>query len=130
QAWKLGELLLSAGRAEEANQLIGQAMDVALDLQDRAYLGELLDVQGRACRAMGDMDGAEEAFRSAMSTALALGCVPARLRAATDLALLMQEAGRLRQARELLDKTLRGLDPQAPFAGVRRAVELRAMLDI
>ena len=130
QAWKLGELLLSAGRAEEANQLIGQAMDVALDLQDRAYLGELLDVQGRACRAMGDLDGAEEALRSAMSTALALGCVPARLRAATDLALLMQEAGRLRQARELLDKTLRGLDPQAPFVGVRRAVALRAMLDV
>jgi len=128
QAWKMGELLLSSGRAQEADQLIGQAMDIALELQDRAYLGELLDVQGRARQAMGDMDGAEEALRSAMSTALALGCVPARLRAATHLALLMQQAGRVRPARDLLDKTLRGIAPDAPFAGVGRAMALRAAL--
>lgn len=124
QAWKLGEMLLSAGRAEEADKLITQAMDVALEHQDRAYLGELLDVQGRARWAMGDLDGAEEALRSAMSTALALGAVPARLRAATHLAQLLQEGGRLRPARDLLDKTLRVFDKKAPFSGLHRALRV------
>lgn len=124
QAWKLGELLLRAGRPEEADRLITQAMDVALEHQDRAYLGELLDVQGRARRAMGDLDGAEEALRSAMSTALALGAVPARLRAATHLAQLLKDDGRVRPARDLLDKTLRAIDKKAPFSGLHRALQL------
>ena len=84
----------------------------------------LLDVQGRARRAMGDLDGAEEALRSAMSTALALGAVPARLRAATHLAQLLKDDGRVRPARDLLDKTLRAIDKKAPFSGLHRALQL------
>ena len=99
-AWKLGELLLQAGHASESDRLMGQAMDVALDHQDRAYLGELLDVQGRARQAVGDLEGAEDALRSAMSTALALGAVPARVRAATHLAELLRDSGRARSARD------------------------------
>ena len=127
-AWKLGELLLQSGHAAESDRLMSQAMDVALDHQDRAYLGELLDVQGRARQAMGDLEGAEDALRSAMSTALALGAVPARVHAATHLAELLHASGRTRAARELLDKVLRPLDHNAPFAGVKRAWEVRARL--
>jgi DNA-binding NtrC family response regulator len=105
-AWKLGELLLQAGHAAESDRLMSQAVDVALDNQDRAYLGELLDVQGRARQAMGDLEGAEDALRSAISISLALGAVPARLHAATHLAQLLHGCGRTRAARELLDKTL------------------------
>ncbi len=125
-AWKLGELLLKAGHASESDRLMSQAMDVALDHQDRAYLGELLDVQGRARQAMGDLEGAEDALRSAMSTSLALGAVPARLHAATHLAELLHASGRTRAAREMLDKALRPLDKKAPFYGMHRAL---AVLD-
>jgi len=128
QAWKLGEVLLQAGHAAESERLMGQALDVCLDQQDRAYLGELLDVQGRARQAMGDTDGAEDALRSAMSTALALGAVPARLRAATHLAELLHHDGRTRQAQDLLDKTLRPLDKAAPFGSLREALALQARL--
>jgi transcriptional regulator with AAA-type ATPase domain len=127
-AWKLGELLLQAGHASESDRLMGQAMDVALDHQDRAYLGELLDVQGRARQAMGDLEGAEDALRSAMSTALALGAVPARVRAATHLAELLRDSGRARSARDLLDKTLKPLDKKAPFSGLHRALKLLEQL--
>ena len=124
QAWKMGELLLSAGRAEESDRLMSQAMDVALQHQDRAYLGELLDVQGRARMALEDFEGAEEALRSAMSTALALGAVPARVRSATHLAELMMRTGRARSAHDLLHKTVRSVDDKQPFPGVHRALSL------
>jgi DNA-binding NtrC family response regulator/alkylhydroperoxidase/carboxymuconolactone decarboxylase family protein YurZ len=124
QAWKMGELLLAAGRPEESDRLMSQAMDVALQHQDRAYLGELLDVQGRARMAMDDFEGAEEALRSAMSTALALGAVPARLRAATHLAELLMRTGRARSAHDLLHKTVGTVDDKQPFPGVHRALNL------
>ena len=125
QVWKLGELYLCAGRAAECDGLINHAMDVTLDHQDLVYMGELLIVQGRARAMMGDDEGAEESFRSAWSTAMALGAVPSRLTTATHLAELMWRQGRQRQARELLDKTLRSCDPGAPYAGVQRAWALR-----
>jgi transcriptional regulator with AAA-type ATPase domain len=128
QAWKMGELLLRAGRAAESDRLMSQALDIALEHQDRAYLGELFDVQGRARLAMGDADGAEEAMRSAMSTAQALGAVPARLAAATHLAELLADSGRVAQACDLLDKVLKPLNKDEPFVGIHRAVVLRARL--
>jgi DNA-binding NtrC family response regulator len=128
QAWKMGELLLHAGRSVESDRLMSQALDIALQHQDRAYLGELFDVQGRARMAMGDLDGAEDALRSAMSTALALGAVPARLSAAMHLAELLVAAGRPAQARDMLRKVLKPFDENAPFVGLHRALKLKASL--
>lgn len=127
-AWQLGEVLLKAGLPSESDRLMSQAMDVCLDHQDRAYLGELLDVQGRARQAMGDLEGAEEALRSAMSTSLALGAMPARIRTATHLAELLHACGRTAAARDLLDKLLRPLDKKAPFSGLHRALALQTQL--
>ena len=124
-AWKLGEVLLAAGHPSECDRLMTQAMDVCLDHQDRAYLGELLDVQGRARQATGDLEGAEEALRSALSTATALGAVPARIRTTTHLAALLHQLGRTRAATELLDKLLRPLDKQSRFEGTHQALALR-----
>jgi ATP/maltotriose-dependent transcriptional regulator MalT len=128
QAWKMGELLLAAGRAAESDKLMSQSLDIALEHQDRAYLGELFDVQGRARMAMGDLDGAEDAMRSALSAAMALGAVPARLAASTHLAELMASSGRMAQARELLDKALKPLSRNEPFVGLHRAMVLRERL--
>lgn len=127
-AWKLGEALLQAGHAADSDRLMSQAMDVCLDHQDRAYLGELLDVQGRARQALGDPEGAEESLRSAMSTALALGAVPARIRATTHLAELLDQSGRSRAALDMLDKLLKSLDKKTGFEGLNQALVLRARL--
>lgn len=128
QAWKMGELLLAAGRPAESDKLMAQSLDIALEHQDRAYLGELFDVQGRARMAMGDMDGAEDAMRGALSAAMALGAVPARLAASTHLAELMAASGRMAQAREILDKALKPLNKNEPFVGIQRAMALRERL--
>lgn len=128
QAWKMGELLLSCGKAQEAEQLMTHAMEVCLKYQERAYLGELLVVQGRARWAMGQLDEAEDSLRSAMSTALALGAVPARLSAATHLAKLLCEANRPTQARDCLSKTLAPLDKTQAFVGLHRALDLLQQL--
>ena len=127
-AWKLGEVLLEAGHPADSDRLMSQAMDVCLDHQDRAYLGELLDVQGRARQALGDFEGAEESLRSAMSTALALGAVPARIRATTHLAELLDQSGRRRSAFDVLDKMLRSFDKMTGFGGLNRALALRERL--
>jgi tetratricopeptide (TPR) repeat protein len=121
-------VLLKADHPSDSERLMSQAMDVCLDHQDRAYLGELLDVQGRARQAMGDLEGAEEALRSAMSTSLALGAMPARIRTATHLAELLHACGRTAAARDLLDKLLRPLDKKAPFPGLHRALALQTQL--
>ncbi len=122
QAWKHGELLLQAGKAEEADRLIAQALDVVMEHQDRAYLAELLDVQGRAKMAQGDLDGAEEGLRGALSTAYALGSVPARLKAANHLADLLARTNRVNQAADVLAKAVKGIERDAPFPGFDRAL--------
>lgn len=127
-AWKLGEVLLQAGHAAESDRLMSQAMDVCLDHQDRAYLGELLDVQGRARQALGDLEGAEDALRSAVSTAMALGAVPARIRSTTHLAALLHASGRTRAATELLDKLARSTDQKHHFDGLTQALALRTRI--
>ncbi|MFB8830429.1 helix-turn-helix domain-containing protein [Azotobacter sp. CWF10] len=42
QAWQRGELLLQAGRPAECESLLAEALELALERQERAYLGELL----------------------------------------------------------------------------------------
>jgi ATP/maltotriose-dependent transcriptional regulator MalT len=122
QAWKLAEVLLKAGRADECDRLITQALDVVMEHQDRAYLAELIDVQGRAKAAQGDLEGAEEGLRSAMSTAMALGSVPARLESANHLAQLLSDTGRVTPAADVLTRATRLIEPDAPFPGFHRAI--------
>lgn len=122
QAWKLAEVLLKAGRADECDRLITQALDVVMEHQDRAYLAELIDVQGRAKAAKGDLEGAEEGLRSAMSTAMALGSVPARLESANHLAQLLTDTGRVTSAADVLTRATRLIEPDAPFPGFHRAI--------
>lgn len=128
QAWKLGELWLQNGKADACDRMIGEALEVALTHQDRAYLAELLDVQGRARQALGDAEGAEEALRSALSTATALGSVPGRVLAATHLAQLLAGQGRRQAATDVLVRALKGLSPTVPYLGVGRAFQALASL--
>lgn len=112
QAWKRGELLLRAGHPAKSEALVSQAIDVALAHQERAYLSELLDIRARALLAQGDRTGAEQGLRSALSTALALGSVPARITTATHLAQFLLASKQHSLAAEVLAQALRGLSPE------------------
>jgi tetratricopeptide (TPR) repeat protein len=128
QAWKRGEILLRAGRFRESISLVSHALDLALDRQERVYLSELLVLKACGVLATGDLDGAESGLHNALSTALALGAVPAGIRAATQLALLLNRTDRREQAVEVLSRAVRGVEPKASHAGLERALDLLAQL--
>ena len=130
QAWKRGDILLRAGRIRESISLVSHALDIALDHQDRVYISELMVLKACGVLATGDFDGAESGLRNALSTALALGAVPAGISAATQLALLLNRTNRPEQAVEVLSRAVRGVEPKAAHAGLNRALELLAWMEI
>ncbi|MBB3104371.1 sigma-54-dependent transcriptional regulator [Azomonas macrocytogenes] len=128
QAWQRGELLLQADRPADCESLLTHALDLALEHQERTYLSELQTVKARARWAQGDPDGAEQELRSALSTAMALDSVSARIAAATQLAQLLRQTHRCGQAAEVLARALRGVALEVPPPSLIRALQLLAEL--
>lgn len=128
QAWQRGDILLRAGQARQCLNLIGQAIDLALEHQERAYLGELLVVRARALWALGEPDVAEQELRGVISTAMALGSTPARLAAAHQLALLLRERGQFTLAQEALARALRGVEADGGAPVLARVQALQQAL--
>jgi tetratricopeptide (TPR) repeat protein len=124
KTWQHGELLLRAGRAKECEALLATAIDETLARQERVYLGELLVTRARAQWALGDVNAAELGLRTAMSTALAFGSVPARVDAARYL---LRSTGRNAEAIDTLERGLRSLTGD-PTARVISAMDLLAKL--
>ncbi len=127
-AWHHGELLLRAGRPRDCERVLSAALDVVLERQERVYLSELLIVRARAVRASGELALAEQELRSAISTAQALGSVPARIAAATHLADLLAEIGRHADAIQTLERALRGTPPLQAAPVTQRAASRLAEL--
>ncbi|AFT89035.1 sigma54 specific transcriptional regulator, Fis family [Paraburkholderia phenoliruptrix BR3459a] len=127
KAWQHGELLLRAGRAKECEALLATAIDETLARQERVYLGKLLVTRARAQWALGDVNAAELGLRTALSTALAFGAVPARVDAARYLADLLRSTRRVAEAIETLERGLRSL-PVDATPRVARAAKLLAEL--
>ncbi|CAH2803929.1 MAG: hypothetical protein PPHEINF_5576 [uncultured Paraburkholderia sp.] len=127
KAWQHGELLLRAGRAKECEALLATAIDETLARQERVYLGKLLVTRARAQWALGDVNAAELGLRTALSTALAFGAVPARVDAARYLADLLRSTARVAEAIETLERGLRSL-PVDATPRVARAAKLLAEL--
>ncbi|EEA02396.1 putative sigma54 specific transcriptional regulator [Burkholderia sp. H160] len=127
KTWKHGELLLRDGRAKACESILATALDETLARQERAYLGELMVTLARAQWALGDLTAAEQGLRTALSTALAFGSVPARADAARYLADLLRSTGRHAEAIDTLQRGLRTL-PANPTTRVTDAVALLAEL--
>ncbi|RQS07881.1 sigma-54 dependent transcriptional regulator [Burkholderia sp. Bp8998] len=106
KVWKHGEILLSTGRARQCEILVSDALDMVIRRQERAYLGELLILKARAQSMLGDTAGAEQGLRIAISTALALGSVPARVAAMGHLADLSRQPARPTSIIEAIDRPL------------------------
>ncbi|MCP3752962.1 sigma 54-interacting transcriptional regulator [Pseudomonas sp. SBB6] len=128
QAWKRAEVLLLAGRVREALALVNNALDLAQDHQERAYLCELMLLKGRALLAAGEQDEAESTLRNALSTTLTLGSVPARLRTGLELTRLLQHDGRLEQAALVLERALRGIEADCGYPPAQQASDWLARL--
>ena len=107
KVWQHGELLLRSGRAKQCETMLAAAVDETLARQERAHLGELQVTRARAQWALGDLTSAEQGLRTALSTALAFGSVPARVEAARYLADLLRATGRTSEAIDTLARALR-----------------------
>ncbi|WP_118179764.1 sigma-54-dependent transcriptional regulator [Paraburkholderia phosphatilytica] len=127
KTWHHGELLLRASHAAACESMLAVALDETLARQERVYLGELLVIRARAQWALNDLTAAEQGLRTALSTALALGSVPARVYAARYLAELLDSTGRRTEAIDTLERGLRALPPD-PSPRVADAVDLLAAL--
>lgn len=130
QARKRGELLLLAGRAEESEALVSEALEIAIHSNERAYLVELQIAKAKARQIMGYLDAAEQGLRNALSTAQVLGTVPPRIDAATSLACLLRDSGRQTEAIEILKDALRDVEQDTPFPTLTRAWEVQQSLDV
>ncbi|MFL9861070.1 sigma 54-interacting transcriptional regulator [Paraburkholderia madseniana] len=128
KTWQHGELLLRAGRPDACELLLASALDEAIERQERVYLGELLIVRARAQWALGDMTEAEQGLRGAISTARALGSVPARIAASTYLADLLKQTGRRAEAVDVLERAVRAVSSERPAPGAMSAFHLLAEL--
>jgi predicted ATPase len=100
----IAEGLALDGRAKEGLALLDEALSRAAETGEIAAEGELRRLQGELLQRLGpsNADTAEAAFAQAVSEARRQGSRGYELRAATSLARLWQDQGRLAEARDLL----------------------------
>jgi tetratricopeptide (TPR) repeat protein len=115
--------LIAIGRLDKAKSLLDDALAIVELKGERHSEAELLRLQGELKAAEGDLDGAAERYRTALSVARTQGAKALELRAATGLARLLALQGRPQEARGLLapliDWFTEGLD--APDLTAARA---------
>ena len=94
--------LLAAGRLEEAEEFIAIGEQVQRDCEERLAEAELLRLRGRLLELADDAVAAEERYRRALEVAERQGAKLFSLRAAVDLARLINGQGRGTEARASL----------------------------
>jgi predicted ATPase/class 3 adenylate cyclase len=122
----LAETCLRAGRWSEAEEQLDEALRLVRATDERWYEAELHRLAAELALAKGDKVNAELKFERALTLATAQSARMWELRAATGLARLWREAGKVNAARALLAPVLgsftEGLD-------TRDFIEGKAILD-
>ncbi|TFV67428.1 adenylate cyclase [Bradyrhizobium frederickii] len=122
----LAETCLRAGQWSEAEKQLDEALRLVRSTDERWYEAELHRLAAELALAKGDSVSAELKFERALTLSTAQSARMWELRAATGLARLWREAGRINEARNLLAPVLgsftEGLD-------TRDFIEAKAILD-
>ncbi|MBT2300686.1 AAA family ATPase [Variovorax paradoxus] len=120
------DVLLRAGRSDEAQRFIGEAQAIQGETDERFYETELLRLGGRLLELDGDGTGAEARYRDAIALAEERGLKLFSLRAARDLAGLWQRRGNNTEARRMLQPLYGWFTEGFQFSDLR---ETKALLD-
>lgn len=120
------DVLLRAGRRDEAQRFIAEAQAVQGETDERFYETELLRLCGRLLEIDGDDTGAEALYKNAIALAEERGLKLFALRAARELAGLWQRQGKGTEARRMLQSLYGWFTEGFHFSDLREA---KALLD-
>ncbi len=125
----LAEALTKQGRLQEAEAMIGEALELASHQNDGCNFPELLRIRALVFAALGEPEKQEASLIESMALAEKIGAASWRLRAGTDLARLWQAQSRADEARRLLqpvfDTFTEGFDTRDVAAAAQLLESLR-----
>jgi tetratricopeptide (TPR) repeat protein len=102
----LAEAQLAAGSLGDGLNSIEQALSHADSVGERVWRPESLRIKGLLLSAGDDFDAAEECLRAAVLEAADLSLLALELRATTELAKILRERDRLKEAQSLVEGVL------------------------
>lgn len=118
--------MLALGQIEQGAHLIDDAIRLVEQSGDHLYMPELLRMKARVllARPQPEADQAEAHFVQSLELSRRKGAKAWELRTAIDLAGLLAEHGRRKEAKTLLQSTLEGFAEGSETADIRTANEL------
>jgi class 3 adenylate cyclase/tetratricopeptide (TPR) repeat protein len=126
------EVLISAGRLEEAAILVQENIQFADAFGERVTLAELWRAKGNICLAgkVNDQIEAEKCFRRALRIAKEQSARFFELRAAKNLASLLRDTGRREEARSILTEIYQAFTEGFETSDLKEAKVLLSQLDL
>ncbi|MER8791897.1 AAA family ATPase [Mesorhizobium sp. M0983] len=112
---ELCDLLLRAGRIDEASQMLDNVDTLVFDTDEASCLAECIRLRGQIAACRGDLTGAVHLFETAIATARRQQAKLFELRAATELAPLLARQGRVHEAAARLQAVVHTFDTKYPI---------------
>ncbi|MER8456445.1 AAA family ATPase [Mesorhizobium sp. M1300] len=115
KACALCDLLLRAGRIEDATQVLDDVDALVFDTDEACYLAECIRFRGQIAACRGDLTGAAQLFETAIATARRQQARLFELRAATQLAPVLARQGRVDEAATRLQAVVHTFNTRYPI---------------
>ncbi|ESY74482.1 hypothetical protein X740_31770 [Mesorhizobium sp. LNHC221B00] len=112
---ELCDLLLRAGRIEEASQMLDNVDTLVFDTDEASYLAECIRLRGQIAAGRDDLTGAAHLFETAIATARRQQARLFELRATTQLAQVLARQGRLHEAATRLEAVVHTFNTRYPI---------------
>ncbi|MER8811006.1 ATP-binding protein [Mesorhizobium australicum] len=112
---ELCDLLLRAGRLDEASQMLDNVDTLVFDTDEASCLAECIRLRGQIAACRGDLTGAVHLFETAIATARRQQAKLFELRAAAELAPLLARQGRVHEAAARLQAVVHTFDTKYPI---------------
>lgn len=128
KACELCDLLLQAGRLEEASQMLDDVDTLIFDTDEASYLAECIRLRGQIAADRGDLTGAAHLFETAIATARRQQARLFELRATTQLAPVLARQGRVDDAETRLRSVIDAFETRYPVVDLIAAQRALGLL--
>ncbi|PBB24066.1 MULTISPECIES: AAA family ATPase [unclassified Mesorhizobium] len=115
KACELCDLLLRAGRIEDASQMLDDVDTLIFHTDEASYLAECIRLRGQIAADRSDLTGAAHLFETAIATARRQQARLFELRAATQLAPVLARQGRVHEAATRLQAVVHRFNTRYPI---------------